>query len=236
MSETGYSPPALSGLEAARLGAVQTLPVALSVLAYGMVYGLLTREAGMDWQEAVLMSGLVFAGSAQFVALEMWTHPLPVAALAATTLVVNLRHVLMGASLAPWLQRMPAGRLCPLMFVLVDESWALSLGALHRGAAGVGYLAGSGALLWLTWLTATVSGRLAGQAVPDPEALGLDFAFTAVFLALLAGLWRGRGDLPAWLVAAATALAAHHFLPGKWYILAGGLAGSLTGLWRPRAD
>lgn len=213
------------------MGVVETLPVALSVFAYGMVYGLLTREAGLSLTEAALSSGLVFAGSAQFVALDMWVHPLPVAALIFTTFIVNLRHVLMGASLTPWLRSTPARTSSPLMFLLVDESWVLTYGAVSRGRATIGFLLGSGVLLWFTWMGATLAGRAAGAAIPNPEQFGLDFAFTAVFLALLTGLWKGKGDIPAWLAAGVTALVVHHFVSGKWYIVAGGLAGSLTGLW-----
>lgn len=223
-------------LESARQGALRTLPVALSVFAYGMVYGLLTRQAGLSMMESILSSGLVFAGSAQFVALDMWTHPLPITALIFTTFIVNLRHVLMSASLAPWMRGLPPRTTLPLLFLLVDESWAMTYGAVQRDKADIGFLLGSGLLLWAAWMGATITGRLAGAAIPDPEAFGLDFAFTAVFLSLLAGLWKGKGDIPPWLAAAVTALAVHHFLPGKWYIVAGGLAGSLTGLWGANAD
>lgn len=219
-----------------RLGLAQTLPVALSVLAYGMVYGLLTREASLSVWEAFFSSALVFAGAAQFVALEMWSHPLPVAALIVTTGIINLRHVLMGASLAPWLKGLPPAVSGPLLFFLVDESWALSIGACSKKAADIGFLLGSGMLLWGTWVFATLAGRAVGASIPDPERFGLDFAFTAVFLALLAGLWKGKQDLPPWLVAAAVALLVHHVAPGKWYIVAGGLAGSLTGFGRPHAS
>ncbi|MBG0789974.1 MAG: AzlC family ABC transporter permease [Desulfovibrionaceae bacterium] len=223
-------------LDSARYGAMRSLPVAVSVFAYGMVYGLLTREADLSFTEAVLSSGLVFAGSAQFVALDMWTHPLPVAALIFTTFIVNLRHVLMGASLAPWLDPLPRRHRWPLLFLMADETWALTYGAIHKDKSDMGFMVGAGAVIWAAWMGATVTGRMVGTIIPNPEAFGLDFAFTAVFLALLAGLWKGKGDIPPWLVAATTALVAHHFIPGKWYIVAGGLAGSLTGLWGNRAD
>lgn len=223
-------------MTAARMGAVQTLPVAVSVFAYGMVYGLLTREAGLTLWEAVLSSGLVYAGSAQFVALELWIHPLPVTTLILTTFIVNLRHLLMGASLTPWLRGLPARTAAPMLFFMVDESWALTMGALSKGTTTIGFLLGSGVFLWFNWMGATLTGRMLGAAIPDPEQFGLDFAFTAVFLALLAGLWKGRRDIPTWLVAATVALVVHHFVPGKWYIVAGGLAGSLTGLWGENAD
>lgn len=223
-------------LESARLGAMRTLPVAVSVFAYGMVYGLLTRGADMSLLESVLNSGLVFAGSAQFVALDLWTHPLPITALIFTTFIVNLRHVLMGAALAPHMRGLPPRTTLPLLFLMADESWAMTYGAVSKGKADMGFLLGSGLLIWAAWMAATIAGRLAGSAIPNPQAFGLDFAFTAVFLSLLAGLWKGRSDIPSWAVAAITALVVHHFLPGKWYIVAGGLAGSLTGLWGSHAD
>ena len=223
-------------LESARQGALRTLPVALSVFAYGMVYGLLTRQAGLTMTESILSSGLIFAGSSQFVSLDMWSHPLPVTALIFTTFVINLRHVLMSASLTPWMRGLPSRSTLPLLFLLSDESWAMTYGAVSRGKSDLGFLLGSGLLIWAAWMAATVTGRLAGAVIPNPEAFGLDFAFTAVFLSLLAGLWKGRGDVPPWVVAAITALVANYFLPGKWYIVIGGLAGSLTGLWGDRAN
>lgn len=222
--------------ESVRQGALLTLPVALSVFVYGLVYGLLTRQAGLTLAESALSSGLIFAGSSQFVVLDMWSHPLPITTLVFTTFIVNLRQVLMGASLTPWMRGLPPRTTLPLFFLLTDESWAMTYGAVSRGKADMGFLLGSGLLIWAAWMGATVTGRLAGAAIPDPETWGLDFAFTAVFISLLAGLWKGKGDIPPWLVAAVAALAAHHFLPGKWYIVIGGLAGSLTGLWGNNAD
>jgi 4-azaleucine resistance transporter AzlC len=216
-------------MAAARLGAARTLPLALGVGAYGLVYGVLAGQAGMGAGAVLLMSATVFAGASQFVALDLWGAPLPVAALVLTTLVVNLRHVLMGAALQPWLAGLPPRTAYAAVFFMVDESWALTLAHLGRGRADPAFLVGSGLLLWVAWVGSTVAGRLLGAAVADPAAWGLDFAFTAAFLALAAGLWRGRQDLLPWAVAAAVALLGHALLPGKWYIVLGGLAGSLAG-------
>jgi predicted branched-subunit amino acid permease len=71
--------------------------------------------------------------------------------------------------------------------------------------------------------------------VQNPAHWGLDFAFVAVFVALLAGMWKGKGDLLPWAAAAAVAVAAAHWLPGEWYIILGALAGSLTGALRHAA-
>ena len=91
------------------------------------------------------------------------------------------------------------------------------------------FLLGSGMTLFVAWVSSAVIGHALGSTIQDPAQWGLDFAFTAVFLALLAGMWKGKSDLLPWAVAAIVAVAAAHWLPGKWYILLGGLAGSITG-------
>jgi predicted branched-subunit amino acid permease len=80
-------------------------PLAISIFAYGAVYGMLARQAGLAFGEAVGMSALVAAGSAQFVTLGLWQMPLPAFSLVLTTLIINLRHLLMGVALHPWLAR-----------------------------------------------------------------------------------------------------------------------------------
>src|SRR5712691_7227893 len=77
-------------------GAGQAVGIALSVFSYGLVFGVLAREAGLSVLESLLMSGLVFAGAAQFVVLGLWATPLPIGPIVLTTLIVNLRHLLMG--------------------------------------------------------------------------------------------------------------------------------------------
>ena len=104
-----------------------------------------------------------------------------------------------------------------------------SLHGLHKiGSRPATFLLGSGLVLSVAWVGSTVVGRILGDVIHDSARFGLDFAFTAVFLALLVGLWKGKSDLFPWVVAVAAA----HFLPGKWYILFGGLAGSIAGVVR----
>jgi 4-azaleucine resistance transporter AzlC len=213
-------------------GARRCLPLALSVFAYGLVFGILARQAGLSPAESVLMSALVFAGAAQFVALGLWAAPLPVAAIVLTALVVNLRHLLMGAALAPLLLRVRRSAAYTSVFFMADESWALTVGEQAKGTRNGAFLLGSGLAVFVAWVGATFLGRTVGNVVGDPARWGLDFAFTAVFTALLVGLWGGRSDLLPWVAAAVVATAASTLLPGNWYILLGGLAGSLVGAAR----
>lgn len=215
-------------------GARRTLPIGVAVAVYGTVFGALAAHAGMSPLEAVLMSGLVFAGASQFIALELWASPAPILALALTALAVNLRHLLMGATLAGWLDGLSRRQVAASAAFLSDESWALTTQAQVDGERDRSFLIGSGLVLLVCWVASTALGVFAGGVVEDPQALGLDFAFTAVFLVLLTGFWRGRAALVPWATAAAVALVVEATVEGAWFIVAGGLAGSIVGAWRDR--
>jgi 4-azaleucine resistance transporter AzlC len=219
-------------LSGALAGARQAVPLAASVFIYGTVFGVLARQAGLGITEALLMSGLVSAGASQFTALGLWTAPLPVLAIVLTTLVVNLRHLLMGAALRPWFSRLPPLKAYGSLFFMGDESWALALREFARGGRAGAFLIGGGLALFITWFTATFFGWALGAALGDPAIWGLDFAFPAVFAALLVGMWKGKSDIVPWGVAAIVAVMVAQWLPGKWYIVLGGLAGSLAGAAR----
>jgi 4-azaleucine resistance transporter AzlC len=182
--------------------------------------------------EIALMSASVCAGAAQFVVVGIWTTPPAAASVIAATLLVNLRHLLLGATLRRWIAKTTRPQLYGSAFFLFDETWALTHREADTGGRDRGFLLGCGLVLWFAWVAGGALGALAGGRVPDPTRWGLDFAATAVFLALLTGMWRGGRDLLPWLVAALVALAAARWLPGQWYILLGGLAGSLCGMWR----
>jgi len=213
-------------------GVRQTLPIVLSVFVYVAVFGVLARQAGLSFIESMLMSGIVFAGGSQLIALEMWHAPLPIVAIIVTTLIVNLRHLLMGASLRAYLENLSNKQLYGLVFFMVDESWALTMREFSAGRKDAGFLLGSGIAIFITGQLSTAFGYVFGTVLHDPARWGLDFAFIAVFTALAVGMWKGKSDLLPWLIAALVSLVASYYLPGKWYILIGGLAGSLTGALR----
>lgn len=212
------------------LGAKRAIPLALSVCAVGFVFGVLARQAKLSVVDTLLMSGLVYAGASQFVALSLWTAiPFPVITIILTTFIVNMRHMLMGASLRPWFAKLSPWKVYATVFFMVDESWALTMSDFAKGGRDAGFLFGSGFILYLAWVSSSVIGRTVGAWIQNPAHWGLDFAFTAVFTALLVGMWKGKSNLLPWVVAAVVAVAAAHWLPGKWYILLGGMAGSIVG-------
>jgi len=215
------------------------LPVAVSIAAYGLVWGVLAGQAGLSVLEVALMSGLVYAGSSQFVALDLWSpRALPVASIIIATAVINLRMLLMTATLRPLFAGTPRWRATLSMFLVSDEVWAMTMAQSAKGAGSTAFMLGAGALAWLAWTGSTLIGRVLGAVIVDPSTYGLDFAFSAVFLALLFSLWRGRGDLVPWVVGALLAILTAHYVPGQWYVIVGGLGGSLAGAlaesWRTR--
>lgn len=163
----------------------RVLPIALGVCAYGLTFGVLARQAGLSVLEVFLMSSLVYAGSAQLIVLSLWTMPLPIGMIVLTTLIVNVRNVLLGAALSPWFLRLPAAKGYATCFFLSDENWALTLGELEHGGCDGAFLLGSGLVMFVAWVGSTVLGRTLGAVIQNPAQWGLDFAFSAVFLALL---------------------------------------------------
>ena len=212
------------GREGIRAGFLTCLPVALGVGGYGIAFGMLARQAGLSVAEATLMSATVIAGAAQIVAMELWTDPLPVAAIVLTTLAINLRYSLMGAALGPWFERLSPRQSYGSLLVMADENWALTMRELKSGSGRGAFLLGSGIAIWCCWVGATIIGATAGGVIGDPARYGIDFVLAAVFIALAVELWDGRSTLVPWLVALVTAIVAATFVPGRWYILLGGLA------------
>ncbi len=223
----GDPPGAVLERERFREGFVASLALVPSVLVYGSVFGGLAVQAGLRILEVWAMSVLVFAGAAQFVAVPMIAAGASPLAVIVTTYVVNMRHYLMAATLAPAFRDFPRARLALIAHVLNDESFAITVTRPGPPSASV-YL-GSAAAIGGAFLGGVVAGTLLGGLIPEPTRWGLDFAFPAVFLALVATQLRRAGD---WLVAvgsAALALVLAVMLPGTWHIVIAGLVGSVVG-------
>ncbi len=213
-------------IESMQRGAMANTPLAVSAMAYGAVLGVLSGQQGVTWAEMMGMNLFLFAGSAQFVMVEMWTSPLPVAEIVIAVFIINLRYLLIGASLQPVFKGYSLGAKAAMMHLVADENWAVTMAEHRTKGTDPYFLFGGGILLGCAWSGSTILGNILGGFVVDPEKYGLDFAFVAVFAALSLSLWRGKSDLFPWLVAAFLAVMANQLLPGKWYIVIGGLGGA----------
>ncbi|MGQ8634473.1 AzlC family ABC transporter permease [Agrobacterium sp. DKPNP3] len=208
-------------------------PLLVAMVPIGVVFGAAAIGKGLSPLEASLMSLLVFAGGSQFVAMDLWTHPASWSGLGFAALLVNLRHVLMSASIAGKLDDFKGWRKYAAMLVLTDESWALAEFRVITGKLSAAFFAGAALSIYLVWNLATVTGALLGSVVGDMSVIGLDFAFPAVFIVLLMGFWKGRETGLVLLASASAAYLTHALLPGAWYIAAGAVAGLAVAAFAP---
>lgn len=206
-------------------GLVVTLPAIVAAVPFAVLLGALAAEKGLSPLETGLMSALVFAGSAQFVALDAWTTPPPWLLLAAVTLVVNLRHVFMGASLRRHLGRFPGAARILALLVMADEIWAFAEARAARQPLTPAFYAGVSVLFYASWVAGGVAGTAAGRLIADPYALGLDFAFVAIFIGLIMGFRHRPGFAATVAASAGTATLVHLVQPGPQSIAAGAAAG-----------
>ena len=193
----------------------------------GLLWGTLAAGKGFSALEAMLTSVFVYAGAAQFVAVDMWREPLPIFLLIATTLVVNLRHVLMSASLSRHISNIDARWRIALMYIMTDESWAITERRAQSNVIDLGYVLGTFLPLWPTWFLCSFIGAVVGNSLGDPAVYGLDFAFSAIFITIIMGFWKGPRTAAVIVASGTAAVVAKLFLPGAWYIMAGGVAGVL---------
>jgi 4-azaleucine resistance transporter AzlC len=164
-------------------GARDVAPIALAAVVIGMSFGILARDAGMGVVAPIVMSLTTFAGSAQMAAVTVMDDGGAVAAAVAAAILLNLRYVAIGVSVAPSLRGRRVRRLAESQLA-TDESWAISQ---DRGRVDRERLIGAGLVLLVAWTTGTVAGVFGGSVLGDPATYGFDAMFPALFLALLVG-------------------------------------------------
>ncbi len=209
------------------------LPLVLAALPIGFVFGTVASGNGLSPIETVLMSALVFAGGSQFVAMDLWTHPASWTALGFAALLINLRHILMGASLERSLGLFKFWQKLPALLVMADENWALAEARARRQRLTPRFYLGLALPFYCGWVLASLGGALFGALLGDVAVYGLDFAFPAVFIVLLMGFWKGTETGLILLSSAIASLTVHNLAPGAWYIAAGALAGLLAAVLVP---
>ncbi len=210
-----------------RLGLKDISPTLLAYIPIAMLWGTMAAAKGFSPLEAFLMSFFVYAGASQFVAIDMWVEPLPIALMILTAFIVNLRHLLMAASLSRHIQNIRSIFHPFMMYILTDEAWAIAERKALSGPLSLGYYLGVAAPLWPTWFVSSAVGALLGSALGDVAALG-DFGLASMFISIIAGFWKGPRTAAVIGASALAAVLAHFYIPGRWYILIGGLAGVVT--------
>ena len=161
-------------------------PLLLGVAPFGMAYGAYAAKSGLPTGLAQAMSAIAFGGAGQFVGVRLITNDVPGAVIVLATLLVNGRHMLYSASLAPYTDHLSARWRWLLAYLLTDEAYATAITRYRRGDGSPHahwFFFGAGAALWIIWQIATAIGVFGGGAVPD--SWSLDFALPLTFLAIL---------------------------------------------------
>ncbi|VXC02202.1 putative 4-azaleucine resistance transporter AzlC [Pseudomonas sp. 8BK] len=223
----------MSRLQQFIYGVRDSIPMIVGILPFGLIYGALASLAGLSLGQALGMSLLVYAGSAQFIAISLLTLGSGAVVILLTTLVVNLRHVLYSAALQPYVGKLPQRWRVPLAFGLTDETFAVvQRRYLARGMTehGQWYHAGVALALYLSWVSSSLVGALFGQSVPNLAGWGLDFAMLATFIGIVVPALRNQPQIAAALVAGAVELLCHAW-PYKLGLMAAALSGIAVGVW-----
>ncbi len=210
---------------------VRLLPISLFVVAFGAAFGLASVQQGLAPLESLLMSAAVFAGASQFAAVDMWGSEVSVLPLIAVVFAINSRHLLMGASLYPMLQHLPAGKRYGILLFLTDANWAVAAQEYQSGRRNLEVILGGGLALWMAWLVGTWLGVYFGGLLQNPKALGLDMVLGCFLLAMALGGKKSPRILVAWSVAGIASLLAWWLLPPNTHVVVGALAGGVIGLF-----
>ena len=212
------------------------IPLLLAVFPFGMIYGVLALNAGLSPWAAQAMSSIVFAGSAQFITAKLVGDLVPALVIVLTIAVVNLRHVLYSASLAPYLQAVSTRWKALLAYLLTDEAYVVTI--THYEQVGTTpsshwFFFGAGLALWTTWQISTAVGVLLGATLPT--SWPLDFALPLTFVALVIPALKDRPAVAAAASAGLVALAANN-LPYRLGLIVAALVGIGVGtlLERPK--
>jgi 4-azaleucine resistance transporter AzlC len=188
-----------------RAAIVEGWPIFVTAVVVGITFGLTARQSGLSVVETSATSIIVFAGAAQFVMVDLLRAGTPVPLIVLTVLLLNARHLLMAAALRPFVQVASIPRRLGLAYVLTDEAFAMGIGWFRRGHPDLAYYAVFSTVLWCSWNAGTLLGAIFGAGVQDPQRFGIDFAITAVFVAIVAIGVRHRSDVTVALVAALVA-------------------------------
>lgn len=210
-------------------GASDILPLAMGVAVYGLAFGLLAAQAGFTPLQIGFMGAVVYAGASQIIATQQWMAGAGVLASVLAGLALNLRILLMTASIRDLFANQPLWKTAFGAHMTADENWALLMAARARGRrVGYGYLIGGGLTQMAAWCASTVLGVVFAAAIPEPKSLGMDFAFTAAFIAIARSLWRGRSDLLPWFVSVAVVFGGVKLAgwPSHWMLAIGGVIGA----------
>lgn len=204
-------------------------PICLGYMPIGLALGVLAEKAGLTPFQTGMMSLLVYAGGAQFIAVSMIAAAASPWAIILTTFTVNLRHLLMSSALFLKLEKASGSKLALLAYGITDESFAVNLERYRQGAWNIDRVLVVNHSTNLVWIASTMLGACGGRFIP-PGALGIDYALSAMFICLLVFQLRGRIYVVTAILSGMLAVLLALLLPGNYYIVLAAVVAAAVGL------
>lgn len=217
-------------------GVKAALPVVAAIAPFGAVYGAAAVSKGMEFSDAVFMSGIVFAGASQMVAVDLLATPIPFWTIVLSVFAVNFRHILYSASLGRKMHRFGPVQKAVAFFFLIDPQWAICERRTLSKQLTVGYYFGLAAPVWVIWLLSSALGAVFGKLVTNPYAIAFDFILPLYFIGLLMGFRQQFGWFPVVLISGASALVASWVIGPPWHVAGGTFVGIVYAAWRGKPE
>ena len=205
-------------------------PIVMGYIPVGFALGVMASDIGLSPLQVAMMSLFVYAGSAQFIAVNMLGMGAAPMAIIITTLLVNLRHFLFSASLAPYFKKIHRKLIALISFFITDESFAVSITDMEKRQPSPVYFLSLYITSYSSWVVSTLLGNIFGSFIPDTKALGFDFALPGMFLALLCMQLKNIKYGIVALVAGVLSLFFIHIIPGNWNVILATIIAALVGV------
>lgn len=211
-------------------GLTQATPIILGYVPIGFAYGVLAQKSGLSTVHIVGMSLIVYAGASQFIAAGLFAAGIPALSIVITTFVVNLRHMLMSAAMAPHLKTWTRPQLTAFAYELTDETFAVHAARFADHKPDRSETFWVNVLAQIAWITGSYLGTVGGHFVPDPKPWGLDFALPALFGALIVLQIRDRLQIGVALATGVLAVAFTSWGLDRWAVILATLVGATLGV------
>jgi 4-azaleucine resistance transporter AzlC len=212
------------------VGTNQALPIVLGYVPIGIAYGILAQKAGISPANTLLMSVIVFAGSSQLIAVGLFAAGVPPLSIILTTFVVNLRHMLMSAAVAPYLKRWRKVELAAFAYELTDETFAVHSARFASYGPNRAEVFTTNIIAQAAWILGTWLGIMVGGLIRDPKPLALDYALPAMFIALLVMQIKDRVQIAVALLTGTLAVGLLLAGVNQWNVMLATLVGATLGV------
>ncbi len=211
-------------------GMLQAVPIVLGYIPVGFAYGVLAQKAGISTLNTILMSIIVYAGSAQLIAVSLIASGIAPLSIILTTFIVNLRHMLMSAALSPHLQEWRKPELAGFAYELTDESFAIHTTRLSDDSIPKAETFAINITAQLSWILGTGLGIVGGQMIAEIEPFALDYALPAMFIALLVMQIKNNIQLSVAILSGLASVALYLLGLNQWYVILATILGATMGV------